>query len=229
LIFYFEEPDEAGFRAEPLDAEPLFALEALFVPEDLPVPFCALAADADFALPDLSPPPVVLAIGVLGASFAPAVFLGAADLDDELDLLPLDEPADDPELLFADPELLEPPDFEADVPELFDPPSELFAEELELFEAEPDDLDDVPELLVEPAADFVAVDLPEPEELLEPPDEPAVLFDAEDFVEPFEPELEALLPFAVPDTDSIADTAAPVTAPAAAPARTSPIASLAFS
>jgi len=249
LIFYFEEPDDPDLLPELFEAEPLFALAPLFEPEAeaLPVDFCALAADADLVLPDLLPPLVVLAAGVLDASFAPAVFLGAADFEAELPLLPLDEPLEAPEdlldelpELFAAPDLDDEPDFDPDEPELFAAEPELFAAEPELFAAEPelldavpDDFEDEPELFPEPADDFAEEDFPELEELLAPPDEPPVLLVAADFADPFppepEPDLEDFPPDVEPETVSIAETAAPVTAPAAAPASTSPIASLALS
>lgn len=204
-------------RVELLAPEPLLALTVLLAPAALPIDFWALAADAALVSPDLLPADVVLAIGVLGASLAPAVFFGAADFEEELPLLPV-EPADVPELFEA-----EPP--EAEAPDLVDP---------ELLDGPPADFDEA--AFVELAVPFDAAVLAEPAELLEEPDElvpfapPALAVPAADFEDgDFERDPDAFAPPAEPETDSITDAAAPVTAPAAAPASTSPIASLALS
>jgi len=194
-------------------------------------------------LPDLLPPDL-LAIGVLAASLAPAVFLGAADFEDEVLLAEVEEPFEAVELFDPDPlELFAEPDFD-DLPVLFaDEPEDFDADEPEdfdelpvLFEAELDDFEAEPELFDEPADDLAVEPLPEPEEPLEEPDELPVLFAPDDFVFPAailagdDVDRELAEPEAgPPTTDSITDAAAPVTAPAAAPTSASLTASFVLS
>jgi len=236
-------------RVELFAPEPPLEPAALLPVSLLPVDFCAFDAAADLVFPDLSPPADVLAIGVLTASLAPAVFFGAADFDVELPFPEVEEPEDAPEplepdplALLAAPELDDAPELLADVPDDFADPPELFddlpadlavppPDELpELFDAAPDVLDDEPELFAELPDDFEADD---PVEFEEPLDDEPVLFVAADFVEPFALPLDRdpdeVLPLWPPETLSIADSAAPVTAPAAAPMSTSPIASFVLS
>jgi hypothetical protein len=159
LNSYFEEPDEAGFRAEVLLPAPLFPAAEPFAPAALPVELWAFEADADLVSPDLFPPAVVLAIGVLAASLAPAVFFGAADFEEVLPAAAV------PELFVPDPDVFDAEFFVE--PAALDPPA--LAESAGLLEA----ADEEPELFaavdLDPAADLEVEDLVrEPDAALEP-------------------------------------------------------------
>jgi len=183
-------------------------------------------------------PPVLLAIGVLAASLPPAVFFGAADFEDDVLLLELEEPdAVDLALFEAEPlELFAAPDFDAE-PVLLEVELDDFDEVPELLDDDPDDFADVPELLDEPDAALDEEPLDELEEPLDEPEDFPLLLDPDDLVVPaaiFEVDdadrdLAELPDSGAPVTDSITDTAAPVTAPAAAPASTSVTASFVLS